>query len=215
MSGLLKLTNLFRGKVGFLCLFLFLIALVITITINFYPLYVVDSHVMNLADSAGLTQKQLLLNYKELMHYLNWPFQKVLKLSNFTMSNAGRQHFVDVKRLFLFNYFILGITAVPAGFFLRDCLKSKRLWRLIRPFQIGSAVPFLLGFIMILGFERFFVLFHELLFSNDNWVFNPATDPIILVLPEDYFMHCFILAFVLFEGLMLGGVVLGKKSMKR
>lgn len=169
---------------------------------------------MNLADNVGLTQKQLLLNYKELMHYLNWPFQNVLKLPNFTMSNAGRQHFVDVKRLFLFNYIVLIAMAAPAYFFLSDCLKSKRLWRLIRPFQIGSVVPFLLGFVMALGFDRFFVLFHELLFSNDNWVFNPTTDPIILVLPEEYFLHCFILAFVLFEGLMFSGILIGKKSMK-
>ena len=42
-------------------------------------------------------------------------------------------------------------------------------------------------------------LFHKLLFSNDYWMFDIETDPIILMLPEEFFMHaaCAILLFIL------------------
>ena len=50
-----------------------------------------------------------------------------------------------------------------------------------------------------INFEKSFVLFHKLLFSNDYWVFDPEKDPIILMLPEEFFMHaaCAILLFIL------------------
>ena len=43
----------------------------------------------------------------------------------------------------------------------------------------------------------FFVLFHELVFSNDYWIFYYDLDPIILYLPEDFFMLCAMLIVLL------------------
>ncbi len=75
-------------------------------------------------------------------------------------------------------------------------------------------LPVLFGFFMLIGFDQFFIAFHGLFFNNDAWLFNPLTDPIINALPEAYFMHCFILFFVLLEGLFLIGVLIGKRSLK-
>ncbi len=33
------------------------------------------------------------------------------------------------------------------------------------------------------------MVFHELAFSNDFWLFDPAVDPIINILPEWFFMQ--------------------------
>ena len=76
-------------------------------------------------------------------------------------------------------------------------------------------MPVLFGFFMLIGFDQFFIAFHGLFFNNDAWLFNPLTDPIINALPEAYFMHCFILFFVLLEGLFLIGVLIGKRSLKK
>ena len=131
------------------------------------------------------------------------------------MSTAGAGHFYDVKKLFLLNYAVLGLTIIPSGLFLYALQKNRRFWRLLLPMQWGMFLPVGLGMLMLIGFDTFFVTFHQLFFSNDDWLFNPATDPIINVLPEQFFMHCFILFFVLIELFFLLFFWLGKRELKR
>ncbi len=52
-------------------------------------------------------------------------------------------------------------------------------------------------------FNTLFIKFHELFFNNDAWIFDPKKDPIILALPEEFFMVCFIVVFsILLLGLL-------------
>ena len=40
-------------------------------------------------------------------------------------------------------------------------------------------------------FDRAFVVFHTIFFpGKDNWIFDPAVDEIILILPQEFFMNC-------------------------
>ncbi|MGC6770238.1 TIGR01906 family membrane protein [Enterococcus sp. LJL51] len=187
---------------GFICLFLAVLSLCITITINFRPLYALDIDFLDILDYTTIGKKELLENFDQLMKYLNNPFVQTLKLSDFPVSQSGAFHFYEVKRLFLLNYSVLLITIVPAIVFLRYLKKKGWLWRLMRPSQIGMIIPVVFLFLMLIGFDQFFVQFHSLFFNNDAWLFNPATDPIINVLPEEFFMHCFLLFFLLLEGLL-------------
>ncbi|WP_368259501.1 TIGR01906 family membrane protein [Enterococcus sp. 2201sp1_2201st1_C11_2201SCRN_220225] len=200
---------------GLICLFFFLITLVITVTINFRPLYLLAIDRFDLLLISGLDKATLLDNFDQLMDFLNKPWLTSMNLPDFPMSEAGYGHFVDVKKLFLLNYGVLLVTFIPAMFYLRHLHKSARLWKLVRPFQWGMGVPVVLGFVMAAGFDTFFVKFHELFFSNDDWLFDPATDPIINVLPEGFFMYCFILAFVLVEVFFFGMVVVGRRSVRK
>ena len=68
--------------------------------------------------------------------------------------------------------------------------------------------------IMGISFQQFFVLFHKILFRNNDWIFDPTKDPIIDALPDDFFLACFVLFFVLFIISMLALIVVGKKSLK-
>ena len=47
-----------------------------------------------------------------------------------------------------------------------------------------------------IDFNKAFVLFHKLFFSNDDWLFDPATDEVITILPEEFFMQCAVLIAV-------------------
>lgn len=202
-------------RLGLVALFLFLISLAAAITINFRPLYVFDIKHLDILDYTTVDQKTLLHNYDLLMRSLNDPFRAVTSLPDFPMSEAGRGHFVDVKKLFLLDYAVLILTTVPAIMYLRHLWQTKRQWKLVGPFQIGMGVPILLGAVMAVGFDTFFVKFHELFFSNDDWLFDPRTDPVINVLPEEYFMHCFILAFLLMELFFLVMVWQGRRNLKK
>ena len=179
-------------RLGMLCLFLFLISLAITVTINFRWLYHFDIQQLNILE-------ELIKNYGLLLDFLNNPLNTTLALPDFPMSAAGAGHFYDVKKLFLLNYGVLLVTLIPSFMLLRSFWKNDQRWRLLRPLQWGMLLPIFFGFLMAIGFDRFFVTFHEIFFNNDDWLFDPVTDPIINVLPETFFMHCFILFFVLIE----------------
>lgn len=200
---------------GLVSLFLFLLTLAITITINFRPLYRFSIQRFDLLTISGLDQGTLLKNFDQLMDFLNKPWITSMNLPNFPMSAAGYGHFVDVKYLFLLNYAVLLVTVIPAVAYLLYLKRNGRLWQLVRPFQWGMGVPVILGFLMAIGFDTFFVKFHELFFSNDDWLFDPVTDPIINVLPEGFFMYCFILAFVLLEVFFFLMVLIGRRSLRK
>lgn len=206
---------IWRERAGIVCLIVTIISLSIAITINFRLLYVLDIDSLNILDYVDMDKPTLLKNFDQLMAYLNNPFIDTLKLSDFPSSKSGAFHFYEVKRLFLLCYGVLFVTVIPSGFFIFRLIKEKRVWRLIRPFQWGMIIPVLLGALMAVGFDQFFVAFHGVFFNNDDWLFDPATDPIINVLPEEFFMHSFILFFVLLELLFFIGIVFGKRELKK
>jgi len=56
---------------------------------------------------------------------------------------------------------------------------------------IGGGV---LGVLGAMNFDAFFVKFHHTFFpGKDNWIFDPAKDEIIKILPETFFMNCALL----------------------
>ena len=63
---------------------------------------------------------------------------------------------------------------------------------------IPSAFFIALGLIIwAAGFDRAFIVFHKLFFpGKDNWIFDPAADEIINVLPELFFLDCAVLIAV-------------------
>lgn len=52
---------------------------------------------------------------------------------------------------------------------------------------------------IIIDFDSSFVVFHEILFDNDYWIFDPVLDPVINILPAEFFMN---------SGLMILGLIL-------
>lgn len=202
-------------KIGLVCLIVALLTLAITLTINARWLYRFDIMHLNLLDYTTLSDKELLHNFDQLMQYLNTPWIHNLKLDDFPVSASGALHFYEVKRLFLLNYGLLIVTVVPSVFYVRRLIKQKRLWTLIRPFKLAMVVPIVIAFLMAVNFDQFFITFHGLFFNNDAWIFNPATDPIINVLPETFFLHCFILFFILLEIFYFLPIYFGKRALKK
>ena len=69
---------------------------------------------------------------------------------------------------------------------------------------------------VLVGFDSFFTYFHQLLFPGDtSWVFDPLVDPVIYILPEDLFLHCFVLFFLLYELVFWGLVITAYYQLKR
>ncbi|MGX6961507.1 TIGR01906 family membrane protein [Vagococcus xieshaowenii] len=204
-----------KNKGQFLLLVLFILTLAITLTINAYPLYSWDISYLSIEDKTGLSKERLLINYHELMKYLNHPLINELKMSDFPVSESGAFHFYEVKRLFLINYVLMFITGIPAVSFVSSLWKSGRLWLIKHALAFTALVPIILVFFLLVAFDQVFVAFHHLMFNNDAWLFDPQTDPVIIALPEQYFLHCFTLAVLLFEGFVLFLLIKSKQQLKK
>lgn len=202
-------------KVGLVFWLLTLLTLAITLTINARWLYQWDIQHLKLLNYTSLSEKELLTNFDQLMRYLNLPWIAELQLPDFPVSASGALHFYEVKRLFLLNYGVFLVSLIPSILYIRHLIRNKRLWTLIQPFKIAVGVPLIIAVVMAMGFDRFFVAFHGVFFNNDAWIFNPATDPIINVLPEEFFLHSFILFFVLLEIFFILQIVIGKYALKK
>lgn len=68
---------------------------------------------------------------------------------------------------------------------------------------IGVSGEFSAGVLLVIGaaaatnFDRAFTVFHSLFFpGKDNWIFDPAQDPIITLMPEEFFRNCAIFILV-------------------
>lgn len=175
---------------------LFLLTTAITVTIfASYLLFAVDIKHYYLEQAVNMKYGTIMKNYAQMMDYLINPFNWHWHLSNFVSSPAGRLHFLDCKKLFLLNFGVFIASGIAVAKFHRIRARFNRtfLW-------IGI-VGIFLAVMMMFNFDQFFVVFHEVLFRNSDWLFDPEKDPVINILPEEFFTQCFILFFILFEGL--------------
>ena len=194
----MKKTNLFIF-IGSVAIFLFILSFAIAFTINFTPLYAFDISYLDIERATGLSKDVIMTNYRILLDYLNFPWVSELNMPNFPSSESGLFHFYEVKRLFLLDYTIMIITALYSMFFIKRIKKEGIRWRLILPTKIMMVLPVVILVFIFLNFSTLFTTFHELFFNNDAWLFDWRTDPIILALPQQFFMHCFIAVFLILE----------------
>jgi len=174
----------------------FLLTTAITVTIfASYLLFAIDIKPYYLEQAVGMKYGTIMKNYAQMMDYLINPFNWNFNLSNFSSSAAGRLHFQDCKKLFLLNFGVLIASGVAVAKLHKVRARFNRIFMWI---GIGGIV---LAGLMMMNFDEFFVIFHEVLFRNSDWLFDPAKDPVINILPEEFFTQCFILFFIIFEGL--------------
>lgn len=92
--------------------------------------------------------------------------------------------------------------------------QPSRLGSMGWPFYSGLIMLILaalLGICSAIDFERLFLFLHGVLFpGKTNWVFDPDTDPVINILPEEFFLQCMIVIAVLLVGLSIVFMLTGR-----
>ncbi len=183
-------------------LFLFILTFSIGLPIYCRPFYY--AHVDELvSENSKFTREEIIDAYDEVLDYLTLPGHDfgtgVMK-----HSEEGAAHFADCKVLFDLNATVLILSSVTLAVILvlkklgyvgalRLGKRSAGFWSAI----CAIVLPIVLGWLASLNFDRAFTVFHTIFFpGKDNWIFNPRTDEIITVLPQDFFMHCAILIAV-------------------
>jgi integral membrane protein (TIGR01906 family) len=165
------------------------ICLAVTVTLRSSWLYERDIRDIGLADKLGVNEAFILEQYHALIDYNVPGGSDTLAFPGLPSSENALRHFAEVKDIFLLFQVGLWIGLVPAVCGIVLLRKSKPLY-LKYAGILSLALPAAIGLCASLFWERFFVLFHEVLFRNDYWLFDEKTDPIIMLLPDTYFLHC-------------------------
>lgn len=188
-------------------LFILSAALLATIYL-IWMLYPLEIQWLRLEDVVYMEAREIGYNFNILLRYLTLPWVQELSMASFPSSASGLHHFQQVKWLFHLAQAIFLISLPGFLYFWRRIVR-KGYGNLYQTVFVAAAVlPILIGgFGVVVGFERFFTLFHQVLFVGDSsWLFNPHTDPVIYILPAEFFLHCFLLFFALYESLCIGMV---------
>jgi integral membrane protein (TIGR01906 family) len=188
----------------FLALFIFCFA--VTFTLLFRPLYHGYIHGADLDEESGFTEEQLLADYEALIDYNTVFYTGELKLPNMELTKETREHFAEVKNIFDAIQIMTAASLLVCLLFIIHKVKKRQryfLW-LGAAFTDGIAI-FAILFLLLVGWEKTFTLFHVLMFDNDYWLIDPKQDPIITILPEGYFFLC---AVVICAVIMVFSIVL-------
>lgn len=180
-----------------LVLSLFFICLAVVIAVFEPFIFKIDLEIYNLAGRSGLSGDTVLHNYNLLIGYQSFLAQGPLQLPDFVMSNSGLIHFVEVKHIFATVQIVALITSVFGVIGVIARIKEREYRFLNLTSYLMVIIPALVGVVAVGDFDRTFVFFHQLVFKNDYWLFDANTDPVIKILPQEFFYHKLVLIIVL------------------
>ena len=193
----------------------------IALPIYVRPFYYAHVDVLDMPERLGCDREVIIEAYDEVLDFLTLPGRE-FGTGELKYSEEGKGHFEDCKVLFDLNRNAL---LISLGVVLVLSLLNKiGIIRIARPF--GRKISFTVGALTILlfaslavivakDFDAAFTVFHKIFFpGKDNWLFNPYTDQIILVMPQEFFMNCAILicsSILLISGVLVVRGNNGKK----
>ncbi len=213
MNRLSHTKKLFISILFCSALFLFILSFSISLPIYCRQFYYAHIDCLELQKVSGFTKVQITEAYDAVLDYLTIP-GKEFSTGVMKHSLEGQMHFADCKALFTLNSTVLLISAICI-LILYILKKAKKIGSFLigkRHASFYSAlaavfIPIIIGVLAAINFDEAFEIFHKLFFpGKENWIFDPATDEIILVLPQEFFMNCAILisaAILIFSGLLL------------
>ena len=107
-------------------------------------------------------------------------------------NDREKRHMEDVRRLFrvglMARAVLLAAGAALLGAGLLMGRRRARRWGALMALCLMTAAGVLLALLLWRAdFDRLFIRFHQLIFTNDLWLLDPATDAMIRMLPEPFF----------------------------
>lgn len=178
-----------------------IVTLSITLPILFRPFYYMQIDSLGLEET-GLSTEQIKQAYDEMMDYC-LGFSSEFSAGALPYSEMGASHFADVRALFMADFILifLSVAFLTVIFILhkkkkltlyRFKNKSAPFWSVISLGVISAVI----GISCAINFKQTFIFFHKIFFvGKTNWTFNPHTDPIIRLLPNQFFSNCAVLIF--------------------
>ncbi|MDX5683423.1 TIGR01906 family membrane protein [Clostridioides difficile] len=180
-----------------ICISIVIIVGVINFTVGFKQLYYFDSNYLNISELSGLSKADIKLNYDYLIDYNLNKNVSEFKLPTLKSSPQGKIHFEEVRNIFQNINKLAKLLLVVSLVGIILSVKNKNI-KILKTTSITLIImPLLLTVPILLNFDKSFIIFHKLLFRNDYWIFNPDLDPVINILPEEFFFHSGMMILIL------------------
>jgi len=155
----------------------------------FKQIYYFDIDYLNIPSITQMTVKDIKANYDYLIKYNLSSEDTKFKLPTLPSSTYGIIHFQEVREIFRtldkLLYICIGISII--GLFID--LKYRNFEFLKYTYISLISIPLILGVPFVINFDASFILFHKIAFNNDYWIFDPNLDPVINILPQEFFFH--------------------------
>ncbi|WP_131067209.1 TIGR01906 family membrane protein [Clostridioides difficile] len=179
------------------CISIVIIVGVINFTVGFKQLYYFDIDYLNISELSGLSKDDIKLNYDYLIDYNLNKNVSEFKLPTLKSSPQGKIHFEEVRNIFQNINKLAKVLLVVSLVGIILSVKNKNI-KILKTTSITLIImPLLLTVPILLNFEKSFIIFHKLLFRNDYWIFNTDLDPVINILPEEFFFHSGMMILIL------------------
>ena len=185
----------------FLVLFMLTFSIGLPIYGRFF--YYIQIKTLKMEESTGWSYAIIKEAYNQVLDYLTLP-EHDFGTGMLKFSAEGAAHFADCKVLFDLNISVMILSAaVLVGLIVLyklkkiDLLKVKGHRAYFIPAIVAVGLPTILAGLVAIDFDRAFAVFHAIFFpGKTNWVFDPFTDEIINVMPQQFFMNCAIIIAV-------------------
>ena len=204
------------GIIFSLCLMVTLLITSVEAVVYWTPGYFEKEYAKyNVTEAVDMTMEDLLDVTDQMMAYLRG--KRADLHVDTTMGGVSREffnereiaHMEDVQVLFLKALSIRRVCLVlGAGLLILMAATKARMGRVLPPsLCMGTGLFFalitVLGLIISTDFTKYFIMFHHIFFSNDLWILDPATDMLINIVPEGFFMDTAARIALLFGSLSL------------
>lgn len=175
------------------------------ITVGFKQLYYFDINYLKISEQNNLTKEEIKCNYDYMIDYNLNKISGEFELPTIKSSPEGKVHFEEVKEIVqnVIKLLIVSLIITIVGIIVN--LKNNNIEFLNITSKLVIMLPILVAIPMLINFDETFVVFHKLMFDNDYWIFDPSKDPVINMLPQEFFFHAGLLIVML---ILLSSVVL-------
>lgn len=208
--------------IGF-SLILFLVLLFTSFQIIVYNLnyYEGQYEKRNIAHKVGVSEKDLMFITENMLKYLKDERNTLdmqVTVNNKLEEVFGQRekaHMVDVKDLFIMGTSIRNVGAIilvlfMIYFYFNKNIAFKILGFIKYVFLAIIGLILLLSSLLVINFNKYFTIFHEIFFDNDLWLLDPNEDILINIVPEDFFFETSMYILILFSFLMIISITIAE-----
>ena len=205
-----------------IAVFLFLITASVTYAVNELRLYSYGFDKWDISLKTGIERDELGSIAHQIRAYFNSPTEPLeIRATIFSeerdlFNRREIIHMKDVKDLIWGVYVVGGLSlayvlgSAALGFRRRGRSYAQPLARnLLWGSGITVGVVLAVGLAALVGFDRLFLFFHQVSFTNDFWMLDPRSDYLVILFPEGFWYDA-----TMFVGLLavMGALVIGTAS---
>ena len=204
------------GIIFSLCLMVTLLITSVEAVVYWTPGYFEKEYAKyNVTEAVDMTMEDLLDVTDQMMAYLRG--KRADLHVDTTMGGVSREffnereiaHMEDVRGLFLDALAIRRGCLLLMALCIIILLLLKADFKRVFPKSVCLGTGLFFGITAILAaiistdFSKYFIMFHHIFFRNDLWILDPATDMLINIVPEGFFMDTAARIALLFGSLSL------------